>query len=163
MAIAALILSVVAVLVAGASAWWTRKQANAAADVRDTDADRRHAERSPRFSVATSRSGDTGHTVPIRIEHNAVFDVFDVRVSVISPGALLSTYDVDTGLQSDEQPLGIDPLPQGHAAEMRLLINRALHRSSTSRLLIKSRDGRDGPEWSDVVEVDYYEVDRSIY
>jgi hypothetical protein len=60
MAVVALIVSVLALLVAGASAWYARSQAHAQAEATGIERDRRQAERRPTFDAEIEDVNDDG-------------------------------------------------------------------------------------------------------
>jgi hypothetical protein len=85
MAVAALVLSIVATFIAGLSAWYTRRQAASAEDVRRIETGRRHDELLPNLVgvyVGASETRD-GQRPGVRITNQGPLDLDRVNVEVV--------------------------------------------------------------------------------
>lgn len=87
MAVAALVLSVVAIVVSAASVWYTRMSADAATGVRAIEAGRRLAERRPRLSGNVGRIGST-YRLTVTLESDEPLAAMDVRIPYEAGGSL---------------------------------------------------------------------------
>ena len=87
MAVAALVLSVVAIVVSAASVWYTRVSADAATGVRAIQAGRRLAERRPRLSGHVGRIGST-YRLTVTLESDEPLAAMDVRIPYEAGGSL---------------------------------------------------------------------------
>jgi|SRR5215472_14222813 len=68
MAVASLILAIIAILVAGASAAYTRKQATEQAKVASIERDRRHDELTPEFEITCEARDNDGNRAELNLE-----------------------------------------------------------------------------------------------
>jgi hypothetical protein len=85
MAVAALVLSIVAALIAGLSAWYTRRQAVSAEDVRRIETGRRHDELLPGLVGVYIEAGETrdGQRPGVRLTNQGPLDLDRVDVEVV--------------------------------------------------------------------------------
>src|SRR5215813_6269745 len=87
MALAALVLSVVAIAVSAVSVWYTRVSADAAMAVRAIEAGRRLGERRPRLSGNVGRIGST-YRLTVTLESDEPLAAMDVRIPYEAGGSL---------------------------------------------------------------------------
>ena len=102
--VAAFVISIIAVVVAGLSAWYTRRQADAAEGVRKIEADRRHEELRPVLSGVNVDASETrdGLRPGIKLTNSGPLDLDRIEVSAISAhraheAAIAGIYDHGTG------------------------------------------------------------------
>jgi hypothetical protein len=103
MAVAALVLSVVAILVAGASAWYTRRQAVSTEGARRIEGARRHDELRPVLVAEYVGASDTrdGQRPGVKLTNHGPIDLDRVDVEVIPAhraheAAIKGIYDYST-------------------------------------------------------------------
>lgn len=114
MAVIALVLSIIAVVVAGVSAWYTRRQAVSADAVRKIESARRHDELQPVLAghyVALSDVPEWDHP-GVKLTNNGPLDLNSVHVSVILPhiadqAAIEGLYDRPAGTISPDRTVGM--------------------------------------------------------
>ena len=166
MNVVALVLSVVAILVAGASAWYTRRQAVSAEAVRAIESGRRHDELHPVLVGTYVGASDTrdGQRPGVRLTNNGPLDLDRVVVEVIpahraQEAALEGIYDDRTGRTVSVHE--ISRLPRGESwtfgvIPIRDLIEgrHELDRGGTAMFRCTSRAAGYEP-WVDVVSVDF--------
>ena len=104
MAVAALVLSIVAILVAAVSAWYTRRQTVSAEAVRSIEAARRHDELRPSILGEYVQASDTrdGQRPGVKLTNQGPLDLDRVDVQVIPAhraheAAIEGIYDHRTG------------------------------------------------------------------
>jgi hypothetical protein len=133
MAVAALVLSVVAVLVAGASAWYTRRQAASAEGVRSIESARRQDELRPNLDGKYVAAGDTreGQRPGVKLTNQGPLDLDYADVQVIPAhraheAAIEGIYDYRTGGAVPDHETGrlqrgeswtIDVVPARHVVD----------------------------------------------
>jgi len=103
MALAALILSVLALFMAGASALYTKRQADATTATAALEAERRHGERTPLFDVWKVATAAKSNEIPAVRGLLACFDLTGVVVTV---DAMHTQSETATAITSARQTRG---------------------------------------------------------
>jgi len=165
MTVAALVLSVVAVLVAGVSAWYTRRQAVSAKEVRGIEPARRQNELRPILVGKYVAASDTrdGQRPGVRLTNQGPLDLDRVDVEVIPAhraheAAIERIYDHRTGGTAPVHETG--GLRRGESWTFEVIPARdvvgghELDRGGTAMFRCTCRAAEYGP-WVDVVSVDF--------
>ena len=152
MSLAAFVVSVVALLVAGASVAYSRTQAKAGEAMARHDRERRHEERTPRLS-ATSRVDGSWQRIGIALDGPEDLDALVLRqlpprLNEADTGCLVDTAD---GRRLNEVQLG--PVVVGMQVAARYQVNSDANRGTLARFHAVCRLGDD--IWTIPVEVEY--------
>jgi len=166
MTVAALVLSVVAVLVAGASAWYTRRQAVSAEGVRRIESARRQDELRPILVGEYVAASDTrdGQRPGVKLTNNGPLDLDRVDVAVVPAhraheAAIEGIYDYRTGGTAPVHETGrlrrgeswtFDVIPARHVVDG----GHELDRSGTATFRCTCHAAGYEP-WEDIVSVDF--------
>lgn len=126
MTVAAFILSIVAILVAAVSAWYTRRQAVSGEGLRKIEAARRHDELRPALAgkYVPARNTQGGQRPGVKLTNQGLIDLdrIDVRVIPVQQeheAALEGIYDHQTGGIVLRQEIG--RLPRGESWTLEVL------------------------------------------
>lgn len=147
MALAALILSVLALFMAGASALYTKRQADATTATAALEAERRHDERTPLFDVWIE-SVSFGHRLWVRLTSGEALSAVDVEITEgegvefstgqhgVDPGARPPVLHASKwgeagqeGMAPDERTAWRVMLPQNRPSKIRLKISAVQNES----------------------------------
>lgn len=167
MALAALVLSVLALLAAGASALYTKRQADAATLIATLDAERRHEERTPTFDAWIEPVNDgTWHRLWLRLTSPQGLSAVEATITEgagvefttgqygVDPGALPPVLHASTmdetgakGLAPDERTCWQVRFSQSpKPSEFRIRISAAQN-DSTWNVTIPVRTPREPTVW----------------
>jgi hypothetical protein len=166
MAVAAFILSVVAIVIAGASAWYTRRQAVSTEGVQRVEEARRHEELSPDLEGRYVETADTreGKRPGVRLTNRGPLDLERVEVAAIPPhraneAVIEGIYDYRTGGTATRHETGM--LRLGEAWTFDVLPARdivegghELDRGGIAQFRCRCRAKGHAP-WEVVVSVDF--------
>jgi hypothetical protein len=172
MAVAALVLSIVAILVAAVSAFYTRQQAAAAEGTRRIEAGRRHSELTPVLEAAYVDREDTRDQVRpgVLLTNRGPLDLDRVELQVVpSPraddAAIKGIYDPRTGgtatthetgpLRRGESWTALEVIPAVYVVEG----GTELDRGGTARFRCTCYVADEDP-WTVVVDVDLPDTPR---
>ena len=151
MALVALLVSILALIFAGASAYYTRQQAHSQYRVERIEAQRHSAERTPEWEPLFERTGDGGGLLRLRLKSLEPLD--SIAICIVE----------GEGIHFTPSQTGIDPsepypprnatwerINPGEAATWRLALAEDRSRDLNLRLLCTARD--DG--WEVPVRID---------
>lgn len=162
MALAALLVSILALLVAGLSALYTRKQANEAEATRRIEQDRRHDERQPHLRARVEPVSN-GAWCRLWLELESAEPVTATTVEIL--GSSITFPSNQQGVASgDQAPLiatseGQSPLSQASPLCWRVLVDEG--QEAQERLLVTCHRGEE--RWQSVLSVDLpYDLLKSV-
>jgi hypothetical protein len=145
MAVAALVVSIVAVLIAGVAALFTKRQADYAKQLVAFDKERRHEEGTPQLAVREVPTSERRGWPSMEVENLGPGDLDEVVVALLAPpagedpvGSLVDTRD---GSGTDLVSLGA--LSLGGAAVVRVRLENHDTRGELARLRIECRVGEE--------------------
>ncbi len=145
MAVAALIISIVAVVVAALAAWFTKRQADHAKQLVAYDTERRHEERTPQLTLRAVPTSERRGWPSMEIENRGPHDLDDVVLSLLrspageDPVGLL--IDTRNGDRTDTLTIGALPLEQ--PAVVRVELEPEEVRGEFARFLVECRAGEE--------------------
>jgi len=161
MALAALILSILALLVSGLSAWYARTQAHAAKEATAIERDRRHGERAPHFDAEIEDvNGDGGfYRLWITVTSEEALDDVSVELPpACSFGFTPGIHGVSDSRHADSYEGEIEP--GGRACWRVELVPD--HHKDREKVLVSARRGTG--KWSRQVPVEVpYDLMKSAY
>lgn len=155
MDVAALCISILALVAAGGAALFTRSQAIATRELADRDAARRFQERRPQWRAlleATSSGPGAPHRLTLELTSPETVD--QVRVVSLDASRLAFTDSQEGVDQLGDEALSVRPVRTRRLtdAAWRVLIPDPAASASKARLEVTAKI--DGEEWTDVVEAD---------
>ncbi len=161
MAVAALIISILALLAAGLSAWYARSQAHHQAEATRIERDRRHGERAPDFEAEIEDVNGDGGFYRLWVTLTSVEALDQISVELPSTCAFVFTpgiHGVADNRHAESYEGKIEP--NGRACWRVELVHE--NYTEKQKLLVRSQEGAD--KWSRQVVVDVpYDVGATVF
>ena len=159
-AIAAFILSAIAIVISGVSVWYVRQQTDSQKAVEKIERRRHHAERTPALTanpVNTLHDNLAEHLAPVNLTNTAAFDLHNVTAQVVldRPGqTAIIAISTDSGERSTEPVPVLDVLRSGATARFDVVLGAEKSRAKGGVVRFVVEDV-DGDSWPVELEMDF--------
>ena len=161
MAIAAFVISVLALLASGGSVWYARTQSVHAGTVAEIETHRSHVERTPTVIAQPAYEHDDDsnqHLAPVDVRNTTSFALHRVTISAIA-----DRMDKRAIINVAEESRYIDVIPPGDSTRINVWLAYAGERSETGLLRFIVHD-KSGDRWTLEVEIEFpYSITNSVW